>query len=225
MALARTGGAVSYRVAVSSPEDLIPGGLEPPEGVAPEVFDAAMRAYLECRRVDMGQIAADLGVVRSTVFRRAGRRDDLIAHVIWYLTRQALARSIASADGLVGTERVLAVIEHFIRTVTRSPNLRAFLEREPEIALRILTSKHGPMQPGITQALTRLLEEEHGRGLILALERETLAYAIVRLGEGFLYADVVADQEPDADGALALIASLVRAHAQDATATDPKTVR
>jgi len=207
---------VPYGSGVPRAADLIPGGLEPPEDVAPDVFEAAMRAYLECRRIDMGQIAAELGVARSTVFRRGGRRDDLIAEVIWYLTRHALLQSIASAEGKAGGERVLGVVGHFMRRVAGARPLRAFLEREPEIALRILTSKHGPMQAGITEALVRLLDEEGIGG-----DRATLAYAIVRLGEAFLYADVVADQEPDVDRALELISGLVFA----ATATDRKIVR
>jgi AcrR family transcriptional regulator len=211
-----SGPRVAYVVRVDPGVRFIPGGLEPPDDIAPDVFEAATRAYLGCRRVDMGQIAAELGVVRSTVFRRGGRRDDLIAEVIWYLTRHALVQSIASSAGRSGADRVLAVVAHFMRTVAGAAPLRAFLEREPEIALRVLTSKHGPMQAGIAEALTRLLDEEE-----VGRDRPTLAYAIVRLGEAFLYADVVADQEPDVDRATELIEGLVIA----GTATHREIVR
>jgi AcrR family transcriptional regulator len=197
----------------------------PPASIPPDVFAIARREYLACRRIDMGAIAAELGVARSTIFRRAGRRDDLIAAVIWHLTEEVLRRATASATELAGTDRIVAVIERFVRLVAADPALRSFLEREPEIALRILTSKHGPMQAGITSALIELIEEERRAGLVLGIDRDTLAYAIVRLGEGFLYADVVADQDPDVDRAVELMGSLLRAQALDATATHLKTVR
>jgi hypothetical protein len=38
-----------------------------------------------------------------------------------------------------------------------------------------------------------------------------LAYAIVRIGESFLYADVIADNDPDVDQAVTLVSRLLRA--------------
>jgi AcrR family transcriptional regulator len=209
-------------------EQLIPGGLAPPPEIPPDIFAAATRTYVECRRVDMGRLAAELGISRATLFRRAGRRDALLGQVLWYLTRQTLAEALEAAGERAGLERVLFTVEYVMRKVSGEVFLRAFLEREPEIALRILTSKHGPIQQGIAETLERVLEEEQQRGMVLGIDRQALAYAIVRLGEGFLYADVIADQEPDVEGALQLMSSLLVAEAVDAprsTATHPKTAR
>jgi len=209
-----------------SVEHLIPGGLEPPASIPPDVFQLATETYVDCRRVDMGTLAGQLGISRSTLFRRAGRRDELLGEVLWYLTRVTLHEALEEAGERTGLDRVLFVIKAVMLTVSAEPYLRRFLEQEPEVALRILTSKHGPVQAGITEALERLLAEEQERGLILAVDRSALAYATVRIGEGFLYADVIADHEPDIDGALQLIASLVRAEAADpAAAPHPRSVR
>jgi AcrR family transcriptional regulator len=190
---------------------LVPGGTEPPEEIPPEIFDAAMRVYRERRRLDMRALAGELGMGRATLYRKVGNRDRLLGEVLWYLTRIAMACALAKAGDRRGAERVVETLRLFMTAVHDSAELRHFLEAEPEAALRILTSKHGPIQPGVTDALEQLLAEEEERGhLSLTIDRDTLAYVMVRIGEAFLYADVIADQEPDVDAAVEVAAKLVR---------------
>lgn len=198
--------------ATAGPDELIAGGTEPPPGVPPEIFGAALETFLGPRRLDMRALAAELGIGRATLYRRAGNRDLLLGEVLWYLTRRALAPAVESASGLQGRARVITVVERFMRFVHEQPALRRFLDQEPEAALRILTSKNGPVQRGIVEALERLLADEEARGTLrLTIDRATLAYVIVRIGESFLYADVIADNEPDVGVAVEVIARLLRA--------------
>jgi Tetracyclin repressor-like, C-terminal domain len=98
-----------------------------------------------------------------------------------------------------------------MRDVHDRPALRRLLAAEPEAALRILTSRDGPVQVGIVDALQRVLEQERQRGTLeLEIDSETMAYVIVRLGESFLYADVIADNRPDVGTAVKMIARLLR---------------
>ena len=192
-------------------EGLIPGGTAPPEEIPAEIFRAALRTFLELRRLDMRALAGELGMGRATLYRKVGNRDRLLGEVIWYLTRQALARAVGKAERLTGVERVVAVVEEFMTFVHRQPDLRRLLEAEPEAALRILTSKDGPVQQGIVDALEALLAEEEQRGdLHLTIDRATLAYVVVRIGESFLYADVIADNEPNVDTAVEVVRLLLR---------------
>ncbi len=63
---------------------------------------------------------------------------------------------------------------------------------------------------GTAGALENLIDLERGRGSFDAsLDTPTLAYAIVRISEGFLYADVIADRAPDIDRAVTLIEALL----------------
>lgn len=197
--------------AVVEQVDLIPGGLEPPEDIPPEIFEAALRAFLERRRLDMRALAGDLGISRATLYRRVAGRDHLLSQVIWFFTRHAMSRALAAAGRQQGARRVLTVVEHFMRDVNSQPPFRRFLDAEPEAALRILTSKHGGIQQGIVDVLETVLahEEEAGR-LELGIERATLAYVIVRIGESFLYADVIADNDPDVGQAVKVIGKLLR---------------
>jgi hypothetical protein len=54
-----------------------------------------------------------------------------------------------------------------------------------------------------------LIAEEAVAGERMRLDRPTLAYVIVRIAESFLYADVIADNEPDVDRAVEVIARLL----------------
>jgi AcrR family transcriptional regulator len=193
------------------PEAIVPGGTGPPTEIPPNIFRAALGTFLEARRLDMRALAAELGMGRATLYRKVGNRDRLLGEVIWYLTRRALARSIESAGALSGSERIVAVVAHFMSFVNDQPDLRRMLEAEPEAALRILTSKQGPVQRGVAQTLESLIAQEEERGAMrLSIDGSTLAYVIVRIGESFLYADVIADHPPDVDTAVDVVSRLLR---------------
>ena len=202
-----------------------PGGLSPggdaaldevlPQGtlrpaIPPEIFDAALRTILGERRLDMRSLAVELGIGRTTLYRKAGSRDQVLGEVMWFLTRHAIVRALYQASGLTGAARVRRVIQEFLVFISAQPSLRRLLEQEPEAALRVLTSKHGIVQQGVVDALERLLAAEERHGFRPVLDRSTLAYAIVRIGESFLYADVIADKEPDVRKAVEVVAQLLR---------------
>jgi hypothetical protein len=102
------------------------------------------------------------------------------------------------------------VIGTFLREVTEQPSLRHFLATEPEAALRILTSKRGFVQTRVVEHLEGLMAEEIAAGSFAPrLDPHTLAFVLVRIGESFLYADAIADGEPDVEQALLVIAKLL----------------
>jgi len=193
------------------PHEIIAAGIEPPAEIPADIFEAGLQTFLDRRRLDMRALAGELEISRATLYRRVGGRDHLLGEVIWYLARRALARAYEGTEELLGEERIVTVVERFMRNVHSQPALARLLEAEPEAALRILTSKHGPIQRGIIDVIERLMEVEEARGnLRLGIDRATLAYAIVRIGESFLYADVIADNDPDVDQAVAVIGRLLR---------------
>jgi AcrR family transcriptional regulator len=185
--------------------------VEPPADIPRDIFDAAVDTYLDCRRLDMRALAGELGISRATLYRHAGGRDRLLGEVLCYRTRLALASAVAGTERLRGEKRVVTIVERFMRRVHESAPLQRLLEAEPETALRLLTSKHGPVQRRVIDGLERLLAHEETTGeLRLGVEPGALAYAIVRIGESFLYADVIADNDPDVDQAVTLVARLLR---------------
>lgn len=193
-----------------APGPILPEGLAKPADIPEDIFDAALGVFLESRRLDMRALAGQLGIGRATLYRRAGGRDRLLGEVIWWLTRHLIARALKGAEGSRGRDRVVAVVANLLHDVHGQPALQRFLDAEPEAALRIMTSKHGRVQQGIVEALERLLAEEVDAGrMSLGIDRHVLAYTIVRIGESFLYADVIADNEPDVDQAVDIVARLM----------------
>ncbi len=167
----------------------LPEGTEPPADLPPEVFDAALAAYEEGRRLDMGGLAAELGISRATLYRRATSRQHLLGQVLWFRTRQVLTHALAAADGLTGAARLLAIHETYLRVIHDRPALLALLEREPDAAVRLITASDSPVHCGLVRFVASVLAEEQDRGAItLTIDVETLAYVIVRIGESLIYA-------------------------------------
>ena len=192
---------------------VLPEGVGPPLDVPSDIFVAALQTFLEMRRLDMRALATELGMGRSSLYRKVGSRDQLLGAVLWYLTRRAIVRAVEGAHGLRGGERVIAVVHHFLHDVTEQAALRRLLQEEPEASLRILTSKRGVVQQRVIDTVERLLAEEQAHAhWPPTLDRATMAYIIVRIGESFLYADVIADNQPDVDRAVEVIAQLMGTH-------------
>jgi AcrR family transcriptional regulator len=190
--------------------ELVPDGLATPAHIPPEVFAAALSTFLQGERLDMQSLAAQLGVSRSTLYRRAGHRGELLGEVVWYLTRRSIVPALQETAHLRGAERVCQTTERFMRGVHGQPAFHRLLEAEPEAALHILTSREGPVQGALVDATERLLLQEEARGsLVLGVDARSLAYTIVRIGESFLYADVIADDEPDLDAVVELVGRLL----------------
>ena len=99
---------------------------------------------------------------------------------------------------------------HINAIVSQSRGLRRLLDDEPALALRVLTDPLGPVQPGIVAFVEDLLRRDMAEfGLVPLTDPDALAYALVRLGESFLYADVLAARKPDVAAANRLQRALV----------------
>jgi AcrR family transcriptional regulator len=160
----------------------------------------AARWVCEGRRLDMQGLADELGVSRATLFRHAGGREALLGKALWMLTERTLDAASARWEAqrpegelhTPGTGRQLNAI------VSQSRGLRRLLDDEPALTLRVLTDPLGPVQPGIVTFVEALLRRDIEEfGLVTIIEPNALAYALVRLGESFLYADVLAARKPD----------------------------
>lgn len=189
---------------------VLPDGIGPPAGVPPEMFAAAVDAYLAGCRVDMQSLARQLGVGRATLYRRAGNREQLLDQVIWWRARRMVASQLLATTHLTGVRRIAAVVAGALRAIERDLPLRAFIESEPDVALRILTGSRSLAGHGTATALANLIDLERTRGAFDAhLDAATLAYAIIRISEGFLYADVIGDRALGVGKAITVIHALL----------------
>ncbi|MGY1714660.1 QsdR family transcriptional regulator [Geodermatophilus sp. SYSU D01106] len=169
-------------------------------------FRLARRTFLSGERVDMGPLAAELGVDRATLFRWVGNRDQLLTEVIWSLFLPTWRRALDDATG-TGGPRVVDALTRFTRDVCASAPFRAHLRREPERALRLLTTRSADYQVRVTGAFAALLQDS---GAALPLPVPDTAYVLTRVAESFIYADLIAGAEPDAAKAAVVYAALLR---------------
>lgn len=164
-----------------------------------DVLAAALHRYLRGRRIDVQAIAAELGLGRTTIYRWFGSRERLIGEVLIRAAEPLLDEAREGARRR-GGPALLDTFDRINRGLAAAPALRQFLEQERGVALRIMTSSAGVVQPYMVARLTAWIEEEVEAGTYDGrVEPATLAYAIVRLAEAFLYNDAAAGMRGDVD--------------------------
>ncbi len=158
----------------------------------------------------MGDLAREIGVSRATAYRWAGNADRLTGMVVAELAEATFRRAVAEAEGH-GADRVVDAMRRGMRYIVGSRPYRRFLERDPQSALRLAASKEGPSQARMVALHQELLGEETARGrLSLPVASHTMAYALVRTAESFMYADLIAGEKPDLDAATRILRLLLR---------------
>jgi AcrR family transcriptional regulator len=164
------------------------------------VIEAALQRYLRGRRIDVRAVATELGLGRTTIYRWFASREGLIGEVLVRAGEPLFeeARELGRGRGGPG---LLDSFDRINEGLVEAPALRQFLEQERDAALRIVTSSAGVVQPHAVRRVTGWIEEEAQAGTYTPpVAPQTLAYAIVRLAEAFLYNDAVAGIRGDIDG-------------------------
>jgi AcrR family transcriptional regulator len=176
-----------------------------------DAFVLARRKWVRGERLDIGQIANELGVGRATVFRWVGTREQLYGEILSASYAYARARLRRVAVGK-GADLVADMTRRTLTNLFAAEPLRKFIAQDPEFAIRILTSKSSPVQDRCIELEAALLRELADKGEINpALDVDTLAYVIVRVSESFLYSDVISGREPNFEAASAAVRILCAA--------------
>ena len=177
--------------------DLSQASTVEPRPQPADALAAARRKFLHRERVDMNELANDLGVGRATLYRWVGSRDALLGEVLWSLSEHGLAMARARAQG-DGVDWFLSIYNAFGGVIVESAAVRHFAETEPECALRVMTTQVSPQQRRVIDYYRDLLiEARDTKGLRLRLDPETLAFVLVRVAESFLWTDLITGEEPD----------------------------
>jgi AcrR family transcriptional regulator len=164
-----------------------------------DVLEAALYRYLRGRRVDVQEIAGELRLGRTTIYRWFGSREELIGEVLARAVEPLIDAARSEARGR-GGPALLDTFDRLNRALADAPALRQFLQRERDAALRIITSSAGVVQPRMVARVTGLIEDEVRAGNYRPpVDPATLGYAIVRLAEAFLFNDAAADVRGDVD--------------------------
>ena len=149
----------------------------------------AQRRFLKSERVDLQAIARELGLARATVHRWFGTREAMLGEMLAQLAEARLTALRAEVGGRGGVA-LLETFDRYNAELAATPGLGALLAAEQERGLRVLTSSGGVVQPRMVATLRAMIEEEMRAGALRSrVAPETLAYAIVRLAESFIYND------------------------------------
>jgi len=184
-------------------------------------FELARRRFRHGARVEMGPLAAELGVDRTSLFRWVGNRDALLTEVLWSLAAPTLDEADARCGGSGGVH-LGAVLTSFASAMITADYFRSFLGREPARAMRLLTTTSTQVQRRFTTVTELLVEREVQAGRFEpALPVHDLAYLLVRMSESFTYADLIAGEPPSAERAAAAFALLLRVPADAVLAAVP----
>ncbi|HSZ04316.1 MAG TPA: QsdR family transcriptional regulator [Solirubrobacteraceae bacterium] len=174
----------------------------------------ATERFLAGERVDVQAIARELGLARATMHRWFQTRELLLGELLGTLGERRMTAIRAQVGG-GGALALLDTCDRFNREIAASPGMRALLAQEQERALRILTSSGGLVQPRVVACVERLIDAEvHAGRFVAPIPVEALAYAIVRLGEAFLYNDAIVGIRGDTARLRQVEAALLGAHEQ-----------
>lgn len=180
-------------------------------GHAQRAFAAARETFVSAERIDMGDLAASLGVDRTSLFRWVGNRDALLTEVLWSLAAPTLVQAQRAAGPHSGPAPLAALLSHFAADLIEAPYFRTFLRREPARALRLLTTTDSPIQQRYVATVEWLLATRLGEEMAIgALSHHALAYLLVRVSESFTYADLIAGEAPSIEQAQAAFNHLLR---------------
>ena len=178
---------------------------------AQRVLDVARDTFIEGHRIDMGPLAAQLGVDRTSVFRWVGNRDALLSEVLWSLAVPTLVQAEHATEHLTGAERLAGLLTTFAHDLIVADYFRAFLRREPTRSLRLLTTTDSPIQQRFVATVEWLVVRDLGEtpfdGTITP---EELAYLLVRVSESLTYADLITGDEPSPERARTAFRHLLR---------------
>ncbi len=183
--------------------------------VAPaDAYKLARAKFMAGERLDMQALAAELGVNRATLYRWVGSKELLLGEVISALSLETFARARRDIKGK-GPKYVAAVIQRVLEGIRTFEPMQKFLERDPQYALRVLTSLESTVQRRGVEGIRDLLEEQVELGALdTPADLGDLAYVIIRIGESFLYSDVIIGAEPDAAKAGQMVRLLLGDHSR-----------
>lgn len=172
-------------------------------------FLLARRQFVGGERIDMGELAAHVGVDRTSLFRWVGNRDALLSELLWSLAVPTLNRIERDASG-TGGRRIAGILASFARTLIAADYFRLFLSREPARALRLLTTVDSSIQRRFVAVVEELIHRELGAPLPAGIAGHDLAYLLVRVSESFTYSDLIAGETPSPERAEATFDFVLR---------------
>lgn len=157
-----------------------------------DAYALARETFLAGERVDMQTLASRLGISRTTLHRWVQTRENLLDHVLGRLAVEYFAmgreRAVGAPDDVIcGTTGAVA------DAALESDAIRGFVEREPELALRLMLNDRSRVRRQLVTDMRALVAE------VLPDEAAALdgfAEAAIEVGLALLWPYLVAGDKP-----------------------------
>jgi AcrR family transcriptional regulator len=182
----------------------------PSRPTARDALRLGLRHFQAGERIDMQSLAAELGIDRATLYRWVGTRDRLLVEILWYLMSATVDRLRKPAAGVQppSAEIVSGAAEASITNT----GMQRFLEREGELALRLLTTRSTDFQQRLIDLIAEVVDADRQCGrLDSSIPGDDLPYVLVRIMESYVYISLITGDRPDTARASRVIHALLPA--------------
>jgi AcrR family transcriptional regulator len=181
-------------------------------------FRMATRWWLDGRRLNLSLLAEELGIGRATLMRWVGNKDLLMGEILWsqykYIYDKAIERA-AEDESLDGIEYLVQIYTDINIALINAKPMHDFLHAEPQWGLQLLTSNISGLQSRLIETWRTLFDEQIKAGKINPeMDADSLAYFIIRIGEGAIYCDLICGRTPDPGPASQAFRLLVNGHSR-----------
>jgi AcrR family transcriptional regulator len=186
-----------------------------------DAFRCARRTFLAGERVDMRTLANVLHVDRTTVYRWLGSREKLITDILLSLFEPTFAGFREAychpgPPGAPGRSPAAKVMKEVIDAVVNNEGMRSFMEREGDLALRLLTTKASGFEKKMIDLARDLLREEVYQGrLAAAIPLDDLPFVVIRIMESYAYINLITGEPYDSDRAERVLNALLPSPANE----------
>lgn len=189
----------------------LPEGIDYPPDIPEDLFKHALKMYWSSHRVDMQALSSITGISRRTLYRRVQDRKALVRKIHWYNARTLLAKGLAASRALNGAQRLIAVYSDFMHTARGTQHSSQANTPRTDDSLEEITAKQRNVHSQLVQFVRRFLAIETQAGQFESdLPLDALAFAIVRMGESFLYSEVLTGESSDYRFSVEMISRLLR---------------
>ncbi len=191
---------------------------------AEDALDLATEAFAASERVEIAALAAQVSVAQSTIYRWFGSRERLLDQVVERYTAAewallgfeydassggvTLPPGLGDLHGASGDQLILGFIGASINPEVRAP-LRAFLEREPQLAMRLLVGKDSAFIRLTVRMFSALVAAAYPEEVAARVNDH--AELIVQVGMAFRWATFVAGDTPDSQAVITAVTGLLAA--------------
>ena len=177
-----------------------------------DALDFAQAAFIAEERLDMGTLATQLAVSRATLYRWFESRDQLLERMLVQLADEFAAAAKVGLD-TEGDERVVEFSRRLMDATVNFAPVRTFVEREPQLALRLLIGQKGAVHGAIARALREVLSEARSDGDATALEANI--DVVVWVATALQWATLAGGEEPQSERAVDVVRALLAANQPD----------